>query len=184
MSQEGAEKHLGLQVSCCTLHEGTVVEDMAADLVIRRANAADGQTMIKCLRIAFEPFREFYSREGFDDTCLTPETIGQRLESMAVYVAEQDGEIVGTIAFTETEPHHGHLRGMAVLPNTQGSGIARELLELAENELGKIGCLRITLDTTAPLQRAIRFYERNGYKATGKVGDHFGMPLYEYEKRF
>ena len=27
-----------------------------------------------------------------------------------------------------------------------------------------------------------RFYERNGYRASGKVGDHFGMPLYEYVK--
>ena len=29
---------------------------------------------------------------------------------------------------------------------------------------------------------AIRFYERNGYVASGRVGDFFGMPLYEYLK--
>jgi len=40
----------------------------------------------------------------------------------------------------------------------------------------------VTLDTTRPLERAIRFYERCGYRATGVVRDFFGMPLFEYAK--
>jgi len=40
----------------------------------------------------------------------------------------------------------------------------------------------VTLDTTAPLAHAIHFYEINGYSATGRIGDFFGMPLYEYAK--
>ena len=35
---------------------------------------------------------------------------------------------------------------------------------------------------SAPLQRAIRFYERNGYRPSGRVADFFGMPLFEYVK--
>jgi hypothetical protein len=38
------------------------------------------------------------------------------------------------------------------------------------------------LDTTAPLLHAISFYELNGYAATGKEVDFFGMPLFEYAK--
>ncbi len=45
-----------------------------------------------------------------------------------------------------------------------------------------LGCARITLDTTEPLQRAMRFYERNGYQRTGHVGNFFDMPLIEYAK--
>jgi len=41
---------------------------------------------------------------------------------------------------------------------------------------------RITLDTTEPLNRAIRFYEKNGYRPTGKIGRFYGMPLLEYSK--
>jgi len=37
-------------------------------------------------------------------------------------------------------------------------------------------------DTTEPLRPAVRFYERNGYRASGRVTD-FGMPLFEYVKR-
>lgn len=41
---------------------------------------------------------------------------------------------------------------------------------------------RLTLDTTRPLERAIAFYERRGYRPTGIVGDFYGMELIEYEK--
>ena len=44
------------------------------------------------------------------------------------------------------------------------------------------GCQRIALDTTQPLERAMRFYEKNGYQRSGKVSDLFGMPLVEYVK--
>jgi ribosomal protein S18 acetylase RimI-like enzyme len=40
----------------------------------------------------------------------------------------------------------------------------------------------VTLDTTRPLQRAIRFYERHGYRQTGRVSDFYGMELIEYAK--
>jgi ribosomal protein S18 acetylase RimI-like enzyme len=62
-------------------------------------------------------------------------------------------------------------------------GISQRLLDRAESHLRESGCNRITLDTTEPLKRAIRFYERNGFCATRRTVDFFGMPLFEYEKR-
>ena len=41
---------------------------------------------------------------------------------------------------------------------------------------------RITLDTTEPLQRAVRFYEKHGYVASRRTTDFFGMALHEYVK--
>jgi GNAT superfamily N-acetyltransferase len=75
-----------------------------------------------------------------------------------------------------------HLRGMAVLPEWHGRGIAEELLQCAEAELDDRGCSQVSLDTTEPLQRAMRFYERHGYLASGRTTDFFGMPLHEYVK--
>ena len=72
---------------------------------------------------------------------------------------------------------------MAVLPECQGYGIADQLLERVEAELMK-DCSRISLDTTEPLDRAMRFYERHGYRRSGKTQDFFGMTLIEYVKRF
>lgn len=89
--------------------------------------------------------------------------------------ASKDGHGVSSVK-------DGHIRGMAVLPAWQGRGVADELLAAVEDELRRLGCARATLDTTAPLARAIRFYQRHGYRATGRVADFYGMPLYEYAK--
>jgi ribosomal-protein-alanine N-acetyltransferase len=80
---------------------------------------------------------------------------------MSVVVATSTcGEVVGTVAYKVVESGEGHLRGMAVNPEWRGSGLSTALLETAEDELGKAGCKTITLDTTEPLNRAIRFYEK------------------------
>jgi len=71
---------------------------------------------------------------------------------------------------------------MAICPAAQGSGIAARLLAHAEAHFRQTNCKRISLDTTAPLARAIRFYERSGFSPWGKVQDFFGMALYEYIK--
>ncbi|MCI0352732.1 MAG: GNAT family N-acetyltransferase [Acidobacteriales bacterium] len=133
--------------------------------------------------MAFAPFRDQYTPEGYRDTTLTPETLYERMRIMTIFVATSSrGEVIGTIAGS-TSGEEGHIRGMAVLPQWQGHGIADQLLNAVENELMAQGCSFITLDTTQPLQRAIRFYQRHGYRASGKVADFFGMPLFEYVKK-
>ena len=156
---------------------------MPGKISVRRAAIEDETAILECLALAFEPFREQYTPEGFRDTTLTPETLRERLKKMALFVAQApSGEIVGTIGGSV---HHqsGHLRGMAVRPEWQGRGVAEELLRAVEDELRMNGCLQITLNTTRPLQRAMRFYEKHGYRPTGKVKDFFGMPLFEYVKQ-
>jgi ribosomal protein S18 acetylase RimI-like enzyme len=90
--------------------------------------------------------------------------------------------VVGTIGCTVYGDGEGHLRGMAVRPEWQGSGVAGALLEQAESHLAQSNCQRVTLDTTQPLERAVRFYEKHGYRLTGMVNDFFGMSLFEYAK--
>jgi len=157
-------------------------KSLPTSLDIRPATAADAAAVLACLAEAFEPFRDAYSRQGFEGSALTADTIHTRLREMDVFVAEVEGRTIGTIATCVIPPSDGHLRGMAIVPEWQGRGIADKLLEFAELRLQSQKCSRVTLDTTSPLQRAIRFYEKHGYRATGKIGDHFGMPLYEYAK--
>jgi ribosomal protein S18 acetylase RimI-like enzyme len=58
------------------------------------------------------------------------------------------------------------------------------LLQHAEAEHCRQKCTHITLDTTPPLERAMRFYEKFGYRRSGRTTDFFGMPLFEYYKDF
>ena len=152
------------------------------NVVVRKATPADLAGVRACLAEAFEPYRARYTQGGFTDTVLTIETARRRLEHMTILVADNRGSIVGTIGFQSGADGEGHLRGMAVLRSSQGSGIATELLAAAEAGLRDQGCTRVTLDTTRPLERAIAFYARHGYTPTGVIGDFYGMELIEYEK--
>ena len=153
------------------------------EIRIRTATPGDIPAIVACLTAAFEPYRASYSPDGFHDTVLDHGTARRRLDEMTVLVAERDdGSVVGTIGYQHVGNGEGHLRGMAVLPTHLGGGIGDRLLDAAESGLRAAGCTRVTLDTTAPLTRAIRFYERHGYRATGHLGEFFGMALYEYEK--
>ena len=155
---------------------------MEPTVAIRRAQIDDVESLCVCLKSAFEPFRSQYTPDAFRDTVPSAGAMWERMAHMVVYAAVAiDGEIVGTIA-SATEGNEAHLRGMAVLSAWHGRGIAEQLLRVAEKDLLAAGCVRITLDTTVPLQRAIRFYQRNGFVASGRVTDFFGMDLYEYVK--
>ncbi len=150
---------------------------------IRPAIVEDAGAIVQCLRTAFEPYRSQYTPQAWLDTVMTPDTLRRRLRSMTVLVAiDVQGSVVGTIGGTVVSSSEGHLRGMAVLPEAHGRGIAQLLLDAIEKNLLGKGCTRISLDTTEPLQRAMRFYEKNGFRRTGKVSDFFGMPLIEYLK--
>jgi len=154
------------------------------EFVIRPASVEDAAAILQCLRAAFEPYRSQYTPQAYLDTVMTLETLLQRLTAMTVLVAvdEQDN-VVGTIGAAAVSSSEGHLRGMAVPPEWHGRGTAPRLLEAMEKHLLGKGCTRISLDTTEPLQGAMRFYEKNGFQRTGKVTDFFGMPLIEYVKR-
>ena len=160
------------------------MQAQAPIISIRKAAKRDARGILACLRAAFEEFREAYTPDAFLDTVLTAGTLQERLKTMSVFVAvNSDDEVIGTIACNVASAGEGHLRGMAVSPPMRGSGIAAQLLNHAESELRRKNVERITLDTTEPLQRAMRFYEKHGYRRSGRLGDFFAMPLIEYQKK-
>ena len=154
-----------------------------AHVCVRRARPKDGRGVLQCLRAAFAPFESSYTPKAFLDTVLTQATLTERMAAMSVWVAlDEAGKVIGTLACGSTGDGEGHLRGMAVAPSWQGRGVAEELLRATEDELQRSGCSLVTLDTATPLERARRFYEKHGFRPTGKVTDLFGMPLAEHAK--
>lgn len=89
---------------------------------------------------------------------------------------------LGTVGYKRVDNDEGHHRGMAVRPGFQGSVVAHQLLDTVGAELRRKRCSRIGLGTTRPRRRAISFHEKNGFKASGRVNDFYGMPLFEYIK--
>ena len=150
---------------------------------IRLATPDDATAILECLRLAFAPYQSQYTIEGYRDTVLTAETIPARFDAMDILVAvDRKGGVIGTVACEARADGEGHLRGMAVAELHQGGGVAAALLATAERRLRQRGCRLVSLDTTAPLIRARAFYEKHGFRRSGRVDDFFGMPLYEYVK--
>ncbi len=150
---------------------------------VRIATSGDAPGILACLQSAFAPYRPDYTTDAFADTVLAPETLTHRMADMRVLVAVNHLEgVVGTIAFKVERGGIGHIRGMAVRAPWQGQKVADQLLGDAEFQLRSSECTRLTLDTTAPLKQAIRFYEKRGFVATGRCRDFYGMNLVEYAK--
>lgn len=150
--------------------------------MIRRATSEDIAGVHACLVAAFAPYETQYTPAGYRDSVPDHPGLVKRAAEMTVLVAlDPRGDVVGTVVY-EAKGDVGHLRGMAVLPEHEGRGYAAALLAQAEEDLARAGCQRVTLDTTAPLTRAIAFYTRHGYRPTGVVSDFFGMPLFEYAR--
>lgn len=152
------------------------------DVHIRVATEADAKGILRCLSAAFDPYRNQYTPEGFRDTVLDRDALQRRMQNMHILVARLRDEIVGTIAGAVEPKGEGHLRGMAVLPSFHRTGVAEKLLHAIENWLHDRGCSQVTLDTTEPLLAAMKFYEKHGYRRSGRVADFFGMHLLEYVK--
>ena len=156
----------------------------ATRYTIHRAGPEHLPGVVACLAAAFERHRPDYTPDAFNDTVPDLEVMAGRLQHMTIFFTTGQGKAaIGTIACAVTSPGEGHLRRMAVLPEFQGLGIADGLLNAAEKELRAQGCSRVTLDTTRPLLRAMRFYTRHGYTRTDRLQSFFGMPLFEYEKQ-
>lgn len=149
---------------------------------IRQAVLQDSDQILSCLQAAFAPYKHLYTAAAFADTVLDSLAIKSRMQKMHVLAATLQDQVIGTISGARCGDGEGHLRGMAVLPEYQSSEVAKDLLRAIEQWLKENGCTRVTLDTTLPLQRAMKFYEKNGYRRSGRGADFFGMMLIEYVK--
>ena len=55
------------------------------------------------------------------------------------------------------------------------------MLTAAESQLLQCWCSYVTLDTTEPLTRAMRFQESHGFAPSGRIPDFFGVRLTQIE---
>lgn len=137
---------------------------------------SDAEAVAATLRAAFAPFEALYTRQAFEATTPTPEQVGARFREGPVWLAEQDGRVLGTVSAV---PRAGELyiRSMAVNPEAQGRGIGGELLRAVEGFALSRSHARLVLTTTPFLHGAIRLYEHAGFQRTGELADLYGTPL-------
>lgn len=77
-------------------------------------------------------------------------------------IGELDGAIIGS-CMTGYEGHRGWINYLAVHPDHQRQGYARQLMQRAEEILRAPGCPKINLQVRSTNAAVLAFYERIGY---------------------
>jgi putative acetyltransferase len=86
----------------------------------------------------------------------------------AFFVAVDAAErVVGTAGLLRTGPASGEVRKMFLLPEARGQGVGRALLDAVLEAARSRGLERLTLTTRHRYDRAIRLYERAGFRPAG-----------------
>lgn len=154
---------------------------------IRPAAADDCAAIAAVLVAAFAEYAPLYTPEGLAATTPASDTIRNRLDEGSIWVAEreEDAEIVGTVGTVAAvvRAQGLYIRSMAVLPSARGQQIGEALFAQVERFAAAQGHTRLFLSTTPFLARAIRLYERLGFRQSDD-GPHelFGTPLFTMVK--
>ena len=153
-----------------------------SNIEIHAAEVADAPVIASLLAAAFAEYLPLYTLEGYAATVIRPEEIVSRIEEGPVWVSIGGGTIVGTVSVV-LKGESLYVRGMAVLPLARGQRIGELLLVHVEKFAASKGVQRLYLSTTPFLDRAIRLYERFGFRRTSEGPDElFGTPLFTMEK--
>lgn len=141
-----------------------------APVTIRPARAADLPAVLRA-----------YAEAGIDSPgeTLTPAEAEVLLARFAqypdytLYVAEAEGGVVGTYALLVMDNlGHGGARSgvvedVAVLPEAQGLGVGRAMMQHAMDTCAAKGCYKLALSSNAKRTEAHEFYQHLGFTLHG-----------------
>ena len=100
-------------------------------------------------------------------------------EDLLLWVAEDAGEIVGTVQLSlcpkANGKHRAEVQKLMVKPNHRGKGIASKLMAEVENFAIKQGRTLLVLDTEAG-SSAERVYQRLGWIRAGEIPNYAATP--------
>ncbi len=83
-----------------------------------------------------------------------------------LWIAEEDGRVVGSIAVVDADEGVGQLRWFLLTPDARGTGLGRRMLETALAYCRARGMHHAFLWSFAQLDEALRLYERAGFQIT------------------
>jgi len=132
------------------------------DVEIRLAGPDDSETIADLIYEGFSPFESEYTAGAFEYTTPKVDDIRLRFAEGPIWIAERDGEIVGTVSGLP-EPDRFYIRSMAIKPTAQRGGIGQRLLDELEKYARGKGFEKLYLYTTFVLPGAKRLYEKNGF---------------------
>ena len=154
---------------------------------IRKARNTDIQKILSLLIDTFQLYRMYYTEDAFAHAILLSfDEIRKRIEhpTKLVLVGVIKNLIIGTVTASFQDDNQVYLQSMCVLPDFQGFGVGRLLLEKIEKITREKKYKRIYFECFEPLKKSINLYETYGYKKTGRTIPFYGVTFFEMKKDF
>ncbi|WP_182710308.1 GNAT family N-acetyltransferase [Curtobacterium flaccumfaciens] len=100
-------------------------------------------------------------------------------ESIAVFFVARDesGTPLGCGGLRIVDDGIAEIKRMYVRPESRGSGAAAALLRRLEEAALDLGSPALVLETGTEQQRAVGFYQREGFRRIANFGPYVGAPL-------
>ncbi len=95
------------------------------------------------------------------------------------WVAEIDGDVVGTVAVRPKEGDACEIKRLYLRADLRGSGIGRSLYDHAEAFARLAGYARIWLESSRRFVKAHRLYERSGFVLVEQIDNEWEDNVYE-----
>lgn len=156
------------------------------NLTFRKAKTSDINHIHEILYKSFQPYQKFYTDQAFAATVISPEEIKNRIIKSVydVFVALFNSQIVGTVSLSIKNQGILYIRSMVVDPDFQRKGIGRFILENIISFAKKRKIKKFVLESSKPLNNALNFYEKHGFKKTGYTRDFYGIEIFEMIKEY
>ena len=134
-------------------------------LVIRPARPGDAPEAALLLEAAYAPWRARLA-----DLPDVASGVDTEIARGPAWIAEADGRLAG-IAIAEARDGIMHLANLAVAPDAGGRGIGSALVRAVEAATARRGISKMRLATHALMEGNVDFYERLGWRETGRDGN-------------
>jgi len=137
----------------------------------------DLAALTELLHVAYRPMAE--RGLHFTATHQSPAVTAQRLKHCTCWVAELDGQLIGTITLEPSRLDSSlalyrelglfHFKQFGVHPDFKGRGLGRRLHDAMFAYASRQGGKIMALDTAAPAMDLIAMYLRWGYREVGRT---------------
>jgi putative acetyltransferase len=130
--------------------------------VLRRAKPGDRDAVVT---LVFDTLRSFGIQpepHGLDADVIRFGESGE--PSVAEFVAEIEGRVVGSVALRDRGDGTGHISKFFVDAAERGKGIGRALLEAAMSHARERGLHELDLETRSQFEAAVHLYESTGWR--------------------
>jgi ribosomal protein S18 acetylase RimI-like enzyme len=91
-----------------------------------------------------------------------------------IWLAIRNSKIVGSAALVKEHSRIYELAKMAVAKDFQGIGISKLLIEICLQKAKEMGAEKVTLFSNHQLQRALKLYEKYGFRNTEVKNSPYG----------